>query len=86
LITAQGLDLWTTHAAIVGHRGVESNPFMQGSDAKRIAWKTGTTAGVLWLTTKLDRYHPRIARVTLYAFSGAIGAVAVHNSRVGHAR
>ena len=78
-LTAQVGDLVSTHIAVQRPGIVEGNALMGQSEAQRIALKAAGTAGILWLTSKLATHHPRVATVTLYALSGSLGAVAIHN-------
>lgn len=83
MATAQSLDIASTCAAVHSGLGMESNRLMgSGCDAHALAMKAATTAGTLWLMQKLSSTHPKAAQVTLYALSGVIGAVAIHNARI----
>ncbi len=82
-VGVQVADTWTTSRAISSGRGRESNAIMQGSDAKRIAVKSATTAGTLYLASKLSPHHPTAEKMFLYSVSGVVGAVALRNARIG---
>jgi len=85
-IAANVADIVTTERGISSGAGREANVFMQGSTTQRIIWKSATTVGVLWLTAKIGKDHPRLAQTFLYTVSGVIGAVAVHNNQIARGR
>lgn len=70
----------TAHALRTVPGAYESNPLLQGSNARRIALKSVTTSGVLVLSSQLEkRGHGRAAKVLLYSLSAVTGAVVVNN-------
>ena len=84
LISMQTADLHSTHRALSSGAGVEGNPIMQGTTAKRIAFKVGATVPILALADHLQRQGKRrTARVLLYSASAVIGTVAARNYQIG---
>ncbi len=82
LIAAQASDLITTYNATHSGRGHESNPVMGGT-GRQIALKAVSTSATLLLANKLQQHHPKVASGMVYVLAGSVGAIAIHNSRVG---
>ncbi len=82
LITMQAADLVSTERALSRPGAYEVNPIGQ-STGTRLAMKAATTAGTLYLASKLGTNHPRLAQCFVYGVSAVIGAVALHNAQIG---
>jgi hypothetical protein len=82
--SVQALDVHSTLLAI--DRGArETNPlvrFTTGSPAGLIALKTGSTAGVIYLTEKLRKRHPVAAVLVMIGLNSGYAMVAAHNYRI----
>ena len=82
-IAANVADLHSTHQAVRSGRGIEANAIMgDGTGARAIALKSASTVGVLFLTERLAKRRPRLARVTLYTLTGVIAGVSARNYRI----
>jgi len=80
----QALDVHSTLNAI--HAGAqEGNPMMASvvsSPPAVIASKAAATVGIVFLTEKLKKQHPRAAFVTMVALNSACAAVVANNYAV----
>lgn len=79
--TLQGLDLWTTDQARVGHAR-ESNPIMApiiDSKPATIGVKIATTAAVIAIAERWRKDHPKVAIAFLIGANAAMTAVVAHN-------
>lgn len=82
IIVGNLADAVTTEIAIASGAGREGNPVMGATMAQRVAVKAASTAATVWLVKKLERRHPKAARVFGYAVGITLSAVAIHNARV----
>lgn len=85
LITLQALDIHSTRTAIATGSAREMNPAMGPivhNSAAFLAVKASSTAGLIWISEKLWKQHPRRAVVLAAVVNGAMGAVVAHNYRV----
>lgn len=80
-IAAQAADLHSTHVALAAGAH-EENPVMNTSNAGRIAVKAAGSAGVVFLSRKLAKRHPKAAVLFLVSGTVVTSAVAVHNYRI----
>ena len=83
---AQGLDVWTTHRARASGNGVEANPLMDVSTGGQVAIKAAASVGIIWLTHKIGRTKPKLAKGLLYGLSGLVVGVAVRNEAIARRR
>ena len=82
-IAANVADLHSTHQAVSSGRGREANWIMgDGTGARTIAIKSAGVVGVLWLTNKLDKQSPVLARITLYSLTAVVAGVSYRNYRI----
>jgi hypothetical protein len=88
LMTLQVLDVHSTVRAVnAGHH--EANPLMRGiadNTAALAAVKGASTAGLVLLTERLRKNHPRKAVILLTAMNVALAAVVANNYRIGTGR
>ena len=85
VIATQALDLHSTHAALSSGKGVEGNPLLGSSWYQQAALKLPLTAGVVYLTTKLERQHRILATVMNAALAVGVGVIAAQNYRIAAA-
>jgi len=83
LITANALDLYTTHKAL-GNGALEANPVMRVEPPAQIAIKAATTATSILLAERMWKKNRKAAIVLMAVMNGATAAVVAHNAR--HAR
>lgn len=84
MIGGNAADLLTTVQALQSGRGREGNPVLKGMGPKGIAaTKIGATAAIAILMRELAKKHPDMAKWLGYGDGAAMGALAVHNAKVG---
>jgi hypothetical protein len=76
------MDLHSTHAALSSGKGAEGNPLLGSSWYQQAALKLPLTAGVVYLTTKLERQHRILATVVNAALAIGVGVIAGQNYRI----
>ena len=83
VVTAQSLDLHSTHTAIQSGRGREGNPVMPSKWWQQAAIKVPTTLGLLWATTQAEeRGHPVLARLVLGVAAGTLAVISARNYQI----
>ena len=82
MVATQVLDLHSTHTALSSGNGVEGNPLLGSSWYQQAALKLPLTAGVVYLTTKLERQHRILATVVNAALAVGVGVIAGQNYRI----
>ena len=82
VVATQVLDLHSTHAALSSGKGVEGNPLRGSTWYQQAALKLPLTAGVVYLTTKLERHNRILATVVNAALATGVGIIAGQNYRI----
>jgi len=80
----QVLDAHSTLSAL-DNRGTEANPFVRSlasSPARLIAFKAGSTVGLVYLTERLRKKHPAAALALAIGVNSLQAYVVMHNYRV----
>jgi hypothetical protein len=83
-VAAQGLDAHSTYTAISTGKGREGNPVMNVGTGGQIAIKAAASIGVVYVTHRLHRKHPKLAKGMLWTLSAVTFAVAANNYRIAH--
>ena len=82
VVATQVMDLHSTHVALASGKGVEGNPLLGSTWYQQAALKLPLTAGVVYLTTKLERQHRVLATVLNAALAAGVGIIAGQNYRI----
>ena len=85
LIALQGLDVHSTRRGLDGGSARELNPAMRPvvhNGAAFIAVKASATAGVIWVSEKMWKKHPKRTVIFAALVNTAMAAVVAHNYRV----
>lgn len=81
----EGLDARTTLRALQAGKGREGNPVLSpfaSSPPALIAFKMGSTAGILATLDRIHKYHARSATIACIAINVGYAFVVAHNFRI----